>query len=134
MFLTILIVIVGILFAIISFNVFEPTRVYNIASSSSSLNSSTNNGTLGSITGNVGVSKVTLSQLGQHNNEGDCWVGYESKAYDLTSWLPRHPGTAGAILPYCGTSEEFQNAFRQKHGTSKASLFMRVSIYKGDLA
>ncbi len=114
LFITIVIVVVGILFTVVSFLTFEPTRAYTQGNESIS-------------------SSVSMQELSTHNTQANCWVGYNAKAYDLTSWLPRHPGTAAAIAPYCGTSTEFQQAFAKQHGTSKASLFMKVAIYKGDL-
>lgn len=77
---------------------------------------------------------VTRNELSLHNTQGDCWVGYDSKVYDLTSWLPIHPGSAAAIAPYCGTYEEFQSAFTQQHRHSKVNMLEeQVGIYKGEL-
>ncbi len=79
------------------------------------------------------IGNVTLTDLSKHSTEGDCWVGFQGKAYDLTSWLPRHPGSAGAISPYCGTAKEFEQAFIAKHGQRMVELFMKVAIFMGDL-
>lgn len=126
--LTVLIVIVGIIFGVISFLAFEPTAPYiDTTDSSTQINSSQSQD---SVSANSGI---TLSELASHNSQSDCWVGYQGKVYDLTSFLPKHPGSAGAIAPYCGSSQEFQEAFQRQHGDSKASLFMKVAIYKGDL-
>ncbi len=76
---------------------------------------------------------ITLADLNKHNTEKDCWVGFKGKAYDLTSWLPKHPGSAGAILPYCGKAQEFEDAFIKKHGEAKFGFFMKVAILMGDL-
>ena len=75
---------------------------------------------------------VSRIDLGMHNNSQSCWVGFQNKVYDVTSWLPRHPGSAQAILPYCGTAEEFEQAFIQKHGTKKVGLLMKVGVLIGD--
>ena len=77
---------------------------------------------------------ITSTQLSTHKTEQDCWVAFEGKAYDLTNWLPKHPGSAAAIAPYCGTSEEFENAFTGKHGTSKVNKMMEESTLKGDFS
>ena len=76
---------------------------------------------------------INLEDLSKHNKLEDCWVSYNGKVYDLTSWLPNHPGRPERILPYCGTSEEFKNAFEQKHGTTKAKLLTQVGTFMGDL-
>lgn len=80
----------------------------------------------------TGSSSITLEELSKHNSEEDCWVVYKSKVYDLTSWLPKHPGSAVAIMPYCGT-QEFETAFKRQHGNSKASLFFNVAKLIGDI-
>ena len=79
------------------------------------------------------LKEVSLLEIQQHNHLGDCWVGFEGKAYDISDFLPKHKGTANAILPYCGTIEEFEEAFAKKHGKSKVSLFMKISLYIGDI-
>src|SRR3989344_4246543 len=76
---------------------------------------------------------ITTSELAKHKTKEDCWISYKGKLYDLTNWLPKHPGTAGAIAPFCGTSSEFEKAFTDKHETSKVGKLMGEGIYKGDL-
>jgi len=79
-----------------------------------------------------GSSKLNFIDLSSHNKEADCWVAYSGKVYDLTSWLPRHPGSAAAIAPYCGTSEEFSEAFIKQHGSTKVGMLMKVGTLMGD--
>ncbi len=80
-----------------------------------------------SITGN----SISLSELSEHNTETDCWVIYQGKVYDLTTWLTKHPGGVKAISKYCGT-EGFEAAFKAQHGDTKATLFMKVANLMGD--
>ncbi len=60
---------------------------------------------------------ITATELATHNSRTDCWVAYKGTVYDVTAWLPRHPGGVTAISRYCGTANEFTNAFNNKHGT-----------------
>ena len=76
--------------------------------------------------------EVSLQELAPHNSQSDCWVAYDGKVYDITSFLPNHPGTAGRIIPYCGTAKEFQKAFVRQHGTKQVSLLMSVGTFIGD--
>lgn len=75
---------------------------------------------------------ISSSELSKHNSESDCWVSYDGKVYDITDFLPVHPGGKDRIMPYCGTSDEFQNAFRKEHGTSKVKVLMSVGALMGD--
>jgi cytochrome b involved in lipid metabolism len=94
--------------------------------------SDTGSQNLGDSGGTVSNGKISLTELSQHNSVSDCWVSYKGKVYDITSFLPRHPGTAGTISPYCGSATEFENAFTKKHGTSKVSVLMSVGVFMGD--
>ena len=78
-------------------------------------------------------STVSISELSMHNLKENCWVSYKDKVYDITSWLPRHPGSAEAIIPYCGNSTKFEQAFEGQHGTSQVQRLIEEGIYKGDL-
>jgi len=75
---------------------------------------------------------ILIEELNKHSLESDCWVSYKGKVYDITAFLPKHAGSAAAIIPYCGTANEFEKAFTAKHGTTKASLLMKVGIFIGD--
>jgi hypothetical protein len=77
------------------------------------------------------VASISAEQLGQHNSEDNCWVVYKGKVYDLTLWLPKHPGGAKAISPYCGNLG-FEDAFTKKHGATKASFFLQIAKLMGD--
>ncbi len=76
-------------------------------------------------------SGISLTDLAIHNSLSSCWVIYNNKVYDLTNFLPNHPGSASAILPYCG-SQDFEQAFVDQHGTTKVSMLMKVGILIGD--
>ena len=85
-----------------------------------------------SVSSNLNGNMISVQQLSFHDKKSDCWVGYDGKIYDITSFLPRHPGSAEAIIPFCGTSDEFTEAFAKKHGTKKVSALMRVGTLIGD--
>lgn len=44
----------------------------------------------------------TKVQVATHNTESDCWTIISGSVYDITSYVPRHPGGA-EILRACGT-------------------------------
>ncbi|MDP3966141.1 MAG: cytochrome b5-like heme/steroid binding domain-containing protein [archaeon] len=100
------------------------------SSTSSSGNMIQNNPPTG---GTLSAQTISLTELSTHNSKGDCWVAYNGEVYDLTEWLPIHPGSSAAIEPYCGTAEEFENAFEGQHGTSKVETLKQMGTYKGEL-
>ena len=62
--------------------------------------------------------KITLAELAKHDNDQDCWVVYKGSVYDVTKFLPIHPGGSERIAQFCGTMD-FESAFTGQHGTSK---------------
>ena len=76
---------------------------------------------------------VTETELSSHNSESDCWIAYEGKVYDITDWLPKHPGSALVITPYCGTEDDFTSAFVGQHASEQVERLMQEGIYKGNL-
>ncbi|MBT4604665.1 cytochrome b5 domain-containing protein [archaeon] len=75
---------------------------------------------------------ITSSDLSTHGSQDDCWVGFDGKVYDITSYLTRHPGGVSKISKHCGTTQGFENAFAREHGTSQVSKFMQIAVYIGD--
>ena len=67
----------------------------------------------------------------RHASSADCWILYQNKIYDITSYLPRHPGGINKIAQFCG-KPGFEQAFVDQHGTSKVSALMKVGVFIGD--
>ncbi len=76
--------------------------------------------------------KISNNLLSKHGSVNDCWVAYNGKVYDISSYLPKHLGSAGAISPFCGTANGFKNAFEKKHGTKMVSTLMKFGVLMGD--
>ncbi|KAJ9298997.1 hypothetical protein DTO271G3_3239 [Paecilomyces variotii] len=53
--------------------------------------------------------KLTGADIAKHDNKDSCWVIVHGKAYDVTEFLPEHPGGQKIILKYAGkdATEEF---------------------------
>ena len=60
---------------------------------------------------------ITREQIAENNNANSCWVAWRGEVYDLTGWLRDHPGGADAITPNCGTVEQFEEAFQERHNS-----------------
>ena len=63
----------------------------------------------------------TMAEVQSHDTASDCWTVIDGKVYDLTSYIPIHPGGQGSIISLCGT--DGTAAFTGKHsGSNGASL------------
>ena len=53
--------------------------------------------------------KLTGKQVAEHGSHESCWVIIHGRAYDVTEFLPEHPGGPKIILKYAGkdATEEF---------------------------
>jgi cytochrome b involved in lipid metabolism len=45
---------------------------------------------------------ITKDVLAEHSTKDDCWTAISGKVYDITKYIPRHPG-GDEILLACGT-------------------------------
>jgi hypothetical protein len=71
------------------------------------------------------VGGLSASDIAEHNSVSDCWVVYEGEVYDVTEYLPQHPGGTQSIVVYCGMSDSsFADAFIEQHGMSKVEFLM----------
>lgn len=54
--------------------------------------------------------KLSGAQIAKHNSRESCWVIIHGKAYDVTEFLPEHPGGPKIILKYAGkdATEEYE--------------------------
>jgi L-lactate dehydrogenase (cytochrome) len=46
---------------------------------------------------------ISLDRVREHKFSNDCWIVVHSKVYDVTSFLPEHPGGSKIILKYAGS-------------------------------
>lgn len=54
--------------------------------------------------------QLTGEEISKHNSRESCWVIIHGKAYDVTEFLPEHPGGPKIILKYAGkdATEEYE--------------------------
>jgi L-lactate dehydrogenase (cytochrome) len=55
------------------------------------------------------MKKLSGDEVSKHDTRESCWVIIHGKAYDVTEFLPEHPGGPKIILKYAGkdATEEF---------------------------
>ncbi|MFZ2555764.1 MAG: cytochrome b5-like heme/steroid binding domain-containing protein [Minisyncoccia bacterium] len=73
----------------------------------------------------------TLADVSTHATASDCWSVINGGVYDLTSWVPRHPGGKRAIESICG--KDGSAAFNGQHAGGEAQAALLVSMKIGDL-
>ena len=76
-----------------------------------------------------GVKSITRAEVAVHNKESDCWTYVDNKVYDLSKWLPDHPGGAFLVLSMCGV--DGAAAFRDHHKTDQDNAL--TTHFIGDL-
>lgn len=61
-------------------------------------------------------SAITIEEVATHNTRESCWSMINGNVYDLTSWIPNHPGGERNILQLCGI--DGSSLFNGQHGGS----------------
>ena len=76
-------------------------------------------------------SKYSMANIAKNNSTSSCWAAISGKAYDLTAWISRHPGGAGAIVSICGT--DATSVFQGKHGGQSGPTSSLSAYLLGDV-
>jgi len=80
----------------------------------------------------VAQGEYSLTDVAMHATASDCWAIINGGVYDLTSWIPRHPGGEGAIEGLCG--KDGSAAFNAQHGgaAQQAAILatMKIGVLK----
>ena len=69
----------------------------------------------------VGNNSFTITEVAEHDNISSCWTVINGDVYDLTKWIPQHPGGPDKILSICGTDgtskfvDQHDNAPKQQN-------------------
>ena len=62
----------------------------------------------------VQVKTFTIAEVATHADLTSCYSIINGSVYDLTSWIPKHPGGERAIKSICG--KDGTDGFNGKHG------------------
>lgn len=69
--------------------------------------------------------------VAKHNSKDSCWVILHGKAYDLTEFLPEHPGGQAIILKYAG--KDATKAFDPIHPRDVVDKFLDKDKHLGEV-
>ncbi|MBD3164639.1 hypothetical protein GF323_05560 [Candidatus Woesearchaeota archaeon] len=79
-----------------------------------------------------GNSLITAEEFSEHDNEGDCWIVYEGKVYDI-SGSADHPNMMETFWKHCGKTSGFEQGAKSRHSGSSQSRLERFGDYVGDI-
>lgn len=66
------------------------------------------------------ASGISSTEVAGHSSRTSCWSIINGNVYDLTSWIPKHPGGEEAILKICG--KDGSSKFNGKHGKDASKI------------
>lgn len=69
---------------------------------------------------------ISVKELALHSSKEDCWVAVSGKVYDITSWIPKHPGGLLPILDTAG--QDVTDAFTAFHPSRVKNLLPKYYI------
>jgi predicted heme/steroid binding protein len=65
---------------------------------------------------NTTLPVIAWSSLATHRSRGDCWLALHGSVYDVTAFLPNHPGGSDVLLSCAGG--DASSVFDQQHSIS----------------
>lgn len=65
--------------------------------------------------------KYSLKEVSKHNKEKDAWIVYKDNVYDITKWVPLHPG--GNVIKY-GFGKDITELFQNVGHSNSAHIVM----------
>eukprot|EP00192_Tetraselmis_astigmatica_P005897 CAMPEP_0117674960 /NCGR_PEP_ID=MMETSP0804-20121206/15338_1 /TAXON_ID=1074897 /ORGANISM="Tetraselmis astigmatica, Strain CCMP880" /LENGTH=451 /DNA_ID=CAMNT_0005483907 /DNA_START=372 /DNA_END=1727 /DNA_ORIENTATION=- len=72
--------------------------------------------------------QLTIAEIAHHDSCKDCWIVVRGKVYDVTSWVPRHPG--GDII-FVNAGKDCTQLFESYHSLSARRVLEK--FYVGDV-
>ncbi|KAJ1502233.1 fatty acid alpha-hydroxylase, partial [Coelomomyces lativittatus] len=78
---------------------------------------------------------IQKEELQQHQTKSSCWVVHQHHVYDITSFLPDHPGGPELILEHLhqNMTQAMNNALIHEHSESAYTLLSPfvIGVYEG---
>ncbi|KAL1301815.1 hypothetical protein AAFC00_006003 [Neodothiora populina] len=80
---------------------------------------------------NTQAVQLTGEEIAKHNSKDSCWVIIHGKAYDVTEFLPEHPGGPKIILKYAG--KDATEEYAPIHPPDTLDKFLDKSKHLGEV-
>lgn len=84
-----------------------------------------------SVTASAGTVTLTIEEVAKHNSADNCWSIVYGNVYDLTKWIPKHPGGPAVIRALCG--KDGSTAFEGQHANQGKPARELAAYFKGKL-
>lgn len=78
------------------------------------------------------VKTYTTAEVSTHSSKESCYTVVRGKVYDITSYIPRHPGGEREIMKICG--KDGTSLFEGQHGGQSGPESKLQSFFIGNLA
>jgi L-lactate dehydrogenase (cytochrome) len=75
--------------------------------------------------------KLTGAEVANHSTKDSCWVIVHGRAYDVTDFLPEHPGGSKIILKYAG--KDATEAFEPIHPPDTLDKYLSKDKHLGEV-
>lgn len=97
------------------------------AQQTSAVLAQTNQPTATPTTATPAVNAYTLADVSKHTSESDCWMAIDGNVYNVTSFIPNHPGGRQMLL---GCGKDASSMFNGIHSSQARSLLPQFLIGK----
>ncbi|EME45813.1 hypothetical protein DOTSEDRAFT_71489 [Dothistroma septosporum NZE10] len=74
---------------------------------------------------------ITGEELAKHNTKDSCWIAINGQVYDVTSFIPHHPGGASLILKLGG--QDATEQYETFHDAGLVAKTLNASARKGSI-
>lgn len=73
---------------------------------------------------------LTSTEVAQHTSGSDCWVIVDGNVYNVSDYIPFHPGGSNRIVSRCGTdiSADFAGGGGHRHSSSARNTLSRYLV------
>lgn len=87
----------------------------------------------GSMPRGNGTRRITKAELAKHNTKEDAWTAYDGRVYNITQYLPFHPGGEPKLM--LGVGKDCTDLFNRYHRWVNGHAMLSnclVGVYVGD--
>jgi cytochrome b involved in lipid metabolism len=75
---------------------------------------------------------ITEAQMKEHTSDGDLWVMFHGKVYDVSVYMSTHPGGKDILMEFAGGKDASDSYDEADH--TKRAKEMITKYYVGDFA